>query len=56
MKAKEEWWYPSYMTEKCPGLPNWEALKDEACARGLFHCRDRAQGPVSWRPRDLGRV
>jgi len=27
-KAKEEWWYPLYMKEKCPGLPNWEALKD----------------------------
>ena len=26
MQAKEEWWYPSYMKEKCPGLPNWEAL------------------------------
>jgi glycine betaine/proline transport system substrate-binding protein len=26
-KAKEEWWYPLY-EGKCPGLPNWEALKD----------------------------
>ena len=32
MQAKEEWWYPEYMKEKCPGLPNWEALKDPACA------------------------
>ncbi len=23
-KAKEEWWYPLYMKEKCPGLPNWK--------------------------------
>src|SRR5262245_27422122 len=22
-KAKEEWWYPIYMEENCPGLPNW---------------------------------
>ena len=28
MDAIEEWWYPSYMKEKCPGLPNWEALND----------------------------
>src|SRR5262245_54564538 len=21
-KAKEEWWYPLYMKEKCPGLPD----------------------------------
>ncbi|MBO6865072.1 MAG: ABC transporter, partial [Alphaproteobacteria bacterium] len=24
MLAVEEWWYPSYMKELCPGLPNWE--------------------------------
>eukprot|EP01035_Chromulina_nebulosa_P047692 gene47692-64684_t len=30
-KAKEEWWFPEYMKEKCPGLPNWEALKDPKC-------------------------
>ena len=24
--AKEEWWYPIYMKEKCPGLPDWKAL------------------------------
>ena len=22
MEAKEDWWYPAYMVEKCPGLPN----------------------------------
>lgn len=26
MIAKEEWWVPEYTLEKCPGLPNWEAL------------------------------
>ena len=30
MQAIEEWWYPIYMKEKCPGLPDWEALN--ACA------------------------
>jgi glycine betaine/proline transport system substrate-binding protein len=35
MKAKEEWWFPEYMKEKCPGLPNWEALKDEKCAEAF---------------------
>jgi glycine betaine/proline transport system substrate-binding protein len=24
MNAIEEWWYPMYMKEKCPGLPNCE--------------------------------
>ena len=26
MNAIEEWWYPLYMKEKCPGLPDWQAL------------------------------
>lgn len=30
MQAIEEWWYPAYMEETCPGLPDWEALN--ACA------------------------
>lgn len=30
MHAKEDWWYPSYVKEICPGLPDWKALN--ACA------------------------
>ena len=26
MDAIEEWWYPLYMKEKCPGLPDWTCL------------------------------
>ncbi|WP_218044428.1 ABC transporter substrate-binding protein [Kiloniella litopenaei] len=26
-KTREEWWYPSYVEELCPGLPDWKALK-----------------------------
>jgi glycine betaine/proline transport system substrate-binding protein len=25
--TREDWWYPLYMEKKCPGLPNWKALK-----------------------------
>ncbi|MFD2206014.1 ABC transporter substrate-binding protein [Kiloniella antarctica] len=25
--TREEWWYPSYVEERCPGLPDWQALK-----------------------------
>ncbi|MGE0719151.1 MAG: ABC transporter substrate-binding protein [Alphaproteobacteria bacterium] len=25
-RAKEDWWYPLYMKERCPGLPDWHAL------------------------------
>jgi len=53
MQAIEEWWYPLYMKEKCPGLPNWEALKEPACAEA-FSTPETAPkgrylgGPVTW--------
>ena len=60
-KAKEEWWYPLYMKEKCPGLPNWEALKEPACAEA-FSTADTAPngrylgGPLTWGGFDDERV
>ena len=53
MKAKEEWWYPEYMKEKCPGLPNWEALKDPKCAEAFSTAETAPKGrylggPVTW--------
>ena len=60
-KAKEEWWYPEYMKEKCPGLPNWEALKDPKCAEA-FSTPETAPngrylgGPVTWEGFDDERV
>ena len=61
MKAIEEWWYPAYMKEKCPGLPNWEALKSEACAEAFSTSETAPKGrylggPVSWEGRDEDRV
>jgi glycine betaine/proline transport system substrate-binding protein len=61
MQAIEEWWYPDYMAEKCPGLPNWEALKDEKCAE-VFSTAETAPkgrylgGPVTWGGYDDERV
>lgn len=61
MQAIEEWWYPEYMTKKCPGLPNWEALLDEACAEA-FSTAETAPagrylgGPVTWGGYDDERV
>lgn len=26
-KTREEWWYPLYVEDACPGLPDWQALK-----------------------------
>jgi len=31
--TREDWWYPKYMNDMCPGLPDWKAL--DACAAKL---------------------
>ena len=59
MQAKEEWWYPIYMKELCPGLPDWQALND--CAE-LFATPETGSkgrylgGPVTWGGYDDERV
>lgn len=59
--AREEWWFPEYMKEKCPGLPDWEALKDPACAEA-FSTPETAPngrylgGPATWEGFDEERV
>ena len=59
MMAIEEWWYPAYMEEVCPGLPDWKALND--CA-GEFSTPETAPmgrylgGPVTWGGFDDERV
>ncbi len=61
MQAKEEWWFPEYMKEKCPGLPNWEALLDTACAEAFSTAETAPKGrylsgPVTWGGFDEERV
>lgn len=51
MNAIEEWWYPMYMKEKCPGLPDWTALNDCAEAFSTPETAPRGRylgGPVTW--------
>jgi glycine betaine/proline transport system substrate-binding protein len=51
MKAIEEWWYPYYMKERCPGLPDWKALNKcaEAFSTADTHPKGRyLGGPVTW--------
>jgi len=51
MQAIEEWWYPMYMKERCPGLPNWEALNDCAEAFSVPETAPNGRylgGPVTW--------
>ena len=49
--TREEWWYPHYMEERCPGLPDWQAL--HACA-SEFSTPETAPkgrylgGPIDW--------
>ncbi|MFT4924031.1 MAG: glycine betaine/proline transport system substrate-binding protein [Phenylobacterium sp.] len=39
--TREEWWYPLYVEQLCPGLPDWRALKK--CAH-LFALKEGAPG------------
>lgn len=59
MIAIEEWWYPAYMEERCPGLPNWEALKECADAFSTPETAPLGRylgGPVTWGGFDEERV
>ena len=51
MLAIEEWWYPLYMKEKCPGLPDWKALNKcgKVFSTAETHPKGRyLGGPVTW--------
>jgi len=59
MDAKEEWWYPLYMKEKCPGLPDWKALNQCAEAFSIPETAPKGRylgGPVTWGGYDDERV
>lgn len=59
MKAIEEWWYPAYMEERCPGLPDWEALNDCASEFATAETAPMGRylgGPVTWGGFDEERV
>ncbi len=58
-KTREEWWYPMFVKNVCPGLPDWKAL--DACSdkfarvdsdgKGVF-----IGGPVDWLKHDAEKV
>ena len=51
MQAIEDWWYPSYMKEKCPGRPDWKALNKCAEAFSTPETAPKGRylgGPVTW--------
>ena len=58
-KATEDWWYPLYMKEKGPGLPDWKALNDCAEAFSVPETAPKGRylgGPVTWGGFDDERV
>ncbi|MCK0208914.1 ABC transporter substrate-binding protein [Starkeya koreensis] len=59
MMAIEEWWFPDYMKEKCPGLPDWQALKKCAAEFSAPETAPKGRylgGPVTWGGFDEERV
>lgn len=53
VEVQESWWYPDYLTEFCPGLPDWEALKEPACVAALSTVETEPYGrfidaPADW--------
>ncbi len=61
LNAMEEWWYPAYMTEHCPTLPDWTALLEPDCAEAFSTPQTAPNGrylgaPVSWEGFDDERV
>ena len=59
MQAKEEWWFPDYMKETCPGLPDWKALNDCAALFASSETGEKGRyimGPQAWGGYDEERV
>lgn len=59
MVAREEWWYPEYMEERCPGLPDWHALLNCADAFPSPETAPNGRylgGPVTWGGYDEERI
>ena len=57
--TREEWWYPIYVEQQCPGLPDWEALNACASIFATAETGDKGRflgGPVDWLKGDEERV
>ena len=49
--TREDWWYPMWTKEACPGLPSWEALNACADKFKTAETGDKGRyldGPVDW--------
>ena len=49
--TREDWWYPMWTKDACPGLPDWEALNECAALFATAETGDLGRyldGPVDW--------
>ncbi len=51
--TREDWWYPTYVKEVCPGLPDWKAL--DACAAKFATAETGDKGRFVGPPADWGK-
>lgn len=57
--TREDWWYPMWTKEACPGLPDWKALNDCAKIFATPETGDKGRflgGPVDWLKHDQEKV
>lgn len=54
LSPAEGWMYPKHMETICPGLPNWEALKEPKCVEELATAESFPKGRILDYPADWG--
>lgn len=57
--TREDWWYPAWTKESCPGLPDWKALNECAKSFATAETGEKGRflgGPVDWLKHDQEKV
>jgi glycine betaine/proline transport system substrate-binding protein len=57
--TREDWWYPVYVEEICPGLPDWTALNECSAKLATSDTAPKGRylaGPTDWEKPDQERV
>jgi glycine betaine/proline transport system substrate-binding protein len=59
--VQEDWWYPLYVKDVCPGLPDWKALLKPDCVKALSVAETAPKarfmsGPIEWGGHDAERI
>ncbi len=57
--TREDWWYPMWTKEACPGLPDWNALNECAAQFKTPETGEKGRflgGPVDWLKHDAEKV